>query len=180
VKGPLKPYERVVTVWNLDTGKEAASLPLLPGDGWFNGLSWTTDGKALLISSATGQLWRWDPTGREPFVTGESIASDPTGAAGERNARSVAIHRDAALCAFAIIGKLPKRITRRNLDDDYDDLPPPEIVLWEIKTMQRRATFSGHRGQINHIAFSPDGRSLVSGGSDGTVRIWTLTSAQGG
>ncbi|MBE2216645.1 MAG: hypothetical protein IAE90_00485 [Ignavibacteria bacterium] len=34
-------------------------------------------------------------------------------------------------------------------------------------------TLSGHSGNINCIAFSPDAKKLLSGSSDGTVRVWS-------
>src|SRR5262249_13109655 len=35
-----------------------------------------------------------------------------------------------------------------------------------------------HRGQINVVRFSPDGRRLLSSSDDGTVRIWDVTSGK--
>ena len=41
-----------------------------------------------------------------------------------------------------------------------------------------RLTLRGHEGQVYAVMFTPDGRSLVSGGDDGTIRIWNPASGQ--
>ena len=38
----------------------------------------------------------------------------------------------------------------------------------------RGTTLGRHLGQVNALAFGPDGRTLYTGGSDNTVRVWDL------
>src|SRR5262249_15798190 len=37
-------------------------------------------------------------------------------------------------------------------------------------------TLQGHTDRIGSVMFAPNGRSIVSSGTDGTVRLWTLPS----
>jgi WD40 repeat protein len=38
--------------------------------------------------------------------------------------------------------------------------------------------FVGHRGAVRSVTFSPDGKSALSGGADGTTKLWELASGQ--
>jgi WD40 repeat protein len=47
--------------------------------------------------------------------------------------------------------------------------------LWEVATGQERVTLRGHSGEVTALAFTPDGRGLVSGGADTQVLLWDIT-----
>ncbi|XP_053150733.1 WD repeat-containing protein 36 isoform X2 [Hemicordylus capensis] len=51
------------------------------------------------------------------------------------------------------------------------------ITVLDIETRKIVRRFSGHQGQINDMAFSPDGRWLITASMDCTIRTWDLPSA---
>ena len=46
------------------------------------------------------------------------------------------------------------------------------ILLWDVATGEEVARLKGHTNYVWSLAFSPDGKTLVSGSGDGTVRLW--------
>jgi uncharacterized caspase-like protein len=52
------------------------------------------------------------------------------------------------------------------------------IKIWEVATDQDILQLVGHTAAVKSIAFSPNGSLLISGGSDGAVRIWNLQAGK--
>src|SRR5262249_31093206 len=53
------------------------------------------------------------------------------------------------------------------------------VRLLEVASGQERRAFRGHRGGIVSLAYSADGKTLVSGGNDTTLLVWDLTGRGG-
>jgi WD40 repeat protein len=50
------------------------------------------------------------------------------------------------------------------------------VGVYDLSTMERRALLRGQQGLVRSLAFTRDERHLVSGGNDGTIRVWNLES----
>ena len=47
------------------------------------------------------------------------------------------------------------------------------ICLWDAETPHNlQKILTGHSEGVNILKYSPDGNTLVSGSSDGTIRLW--------
>jgi RNA polymerase sigma factor (sigma-70 family) len=49
-----------------------------------------------------------------------------------------------------------------------------DVWLWETATKKLRRKFSGHSTSVKSLAFSPDGRALVSASQDTTAMVWDV------
>ncbi len=99
----------------------------------------------------------WKESHKEPFTELLTLRS------GENNKASIA-------SAFAPDGS----VFATSNADPMKASAPGEIIFWDSESGEKTFSLSGHAGGIGAIAFSPDGKTLASGGLDKTIKIWNL------
>lgn len=84
---------------------------------------------------------------------------------GQEIARFPHTHRD---LAFSPDGSL----LAGSSDTEY------AIKIWNLSTKQELPTLRGHKWFILQLAFSPNGKLLISGAIDNTARVWDIASGR--
>ena len=57
------------------------------------------------------------------------------------------------------------------------DVSSGEIQLWDVITGNKLTTLTGHTARVETLKFSPDGKTIVSTGADGTILLWDWDEA---
>jgi len=48
------------------------------------------------------------------------------------------------------------------------------LILWEVASGKEVRLFKGHAGGVTFVAFTPDGKTAISGGEDGQIIVWNV------
>ncbi len=168
-------------LWALANGR---CLRTLSEDQPARALAFSPDGQQALVGGQGGQLWSLG-TGLPPFVAPfqlnrvqppatllstsdryeQALARAQTAIAADDVATAAIALREARAQpgysreprALALWLQLYRRLPREGLN-----------AAWEV------AVLAGHNGYINSVAISTDSQTLLSGGSDNTLRLWSL------
>ena len=148
-----------ISEWDVATGNETRNWKA-HGDGIFN-LVFSPDYR-ILASDGHGDFTvkLWDTkTWREIHT----LANPKTENLLQR-VKSVAFSPNGKLLAVSETGfdtKLNKYVFNRT-------------NVWNIETGEKLFTVEGHKSDIDAVIFTPDGRFVVSGSTDGNIKFWDV------
>ncbi len=127
-------------------------------------VDYSVDGKTVAISNTNGAIQFWDAT------TGIKQKSLNLG---NGSIWDIAYSPDGRL--FAASTSHIKTPEASETPPEYDN---HIVKIWNVKTDQVVMELNGQLQAISAIAFSPDGKLLVSGSDDGSTRIWDVATGK--
>jgi WD40 repeat protein len=179
--------------WNVATGERMAPLDLaLPG-GRTSCLS--PDARTLAVApDGREPVKLWDTaTGKERGRLQGSMAVGQSSLAFSTDNRTLATIRLDLRRGERVIslwdtesGKLRRQFSVPGRDAQDIELSPdgrilltkrgPVVSLWDTATGKRFANYAAHEDLVTSLAFTRDGRQLVSASYDGTIRLWDTST----
>src|SRR3569832_1971770 len=75
---------------------------------------------------------------------------------------------------------IPQAITQTPNDQklDQNHAAKPAMSGSFVDYLAQEAQLTGHSGSVNSASFSPDGKLIVTAGTDGTARVWDTSGKQ--
>ena len=182
-----------IVIWDTASGDSLRELTGHAAE--IEDLTFTPDGKHLITASADATMKIWD-------IATSDLLRDYTDFTGLVD--SVAFNLDGTRFAFTSEDGLQVFDFSTTADittlTDHETFALPEgasvtfspdgtrlaaasgsatvgnsIQVWDATTGQELLILAGHTGWVMGIAFSPDGKSLVSTSLDGRVKVWSLS-----
>jgi WD40 repeat protein/tRNA A-37 threonylcarbamoyl transferase component Bud32/Flp pilus assembly protein TadD len=180
-------WDNKIRVWDAETGEE---LAVLQAGGEVRGaIAFSPNGKQIVSGNMDKVVRVWDWTsGDEPMILRGhkrvvlAVAFSPDGkrvlSGGydgtikiwdtEKGDEVMTIDTESYVRQMAVSadGKRIVFVTRDTIE------------VWDAITGDKVMILGGHVGGVSEAVFSPDGRHVISGGSDGEIKVWDLTDRE--
>ena len=198
-------WDGTARVWDAATGKELRQFE--GHTGWVLSVAFSPDGRQVLTGSgnpfertsdntarlwdaATGQELRrfeghtdpvtsvaFSPDGRQVLTGSGDKTARLWDAATGKELRRFEGHTDWVVSvAFSPDGR--QVLTGSGFLGIFGESRDNTARLWDVTTGQEFRRFEGHTEAVWSVAFSPDGRQVLTGSWDKTARLWDVATGQ--
>ncbi len=153
VGGVIQRNQRLISyfqLWDIPSGSVLAAWTGGTTSVTIDQIAFTSDDQHLMVEGS-GQVWLWDV---DEFIQTGTPLVYLKGNGSTQLYGAAALNPDGRLMA--------------------NGTPNGGIAVYAVNSGQLLTTLKGHKGRITDLAFSDDGRLLVSSSSDRTVRLWSV------
>jgi WD40 repeat protein len=189
-------WDSRVRVWDAGTGKESDASRGPGHAGWVNDVGFLADRTTLVSASNDGKVILWDTArGKElreleaPTPRSWCLAVAPDGktfaTGGNDQAVSIWDAREGKVTktlkfegpikgiAFSPDGKRLAAVSDDSAtDSSARPVPGHGAAVFDLATGKVLFKLEGHEAGVRAVAFSPDGKHIVTGGADRVGRLW--------
>ncbi len=195
--------DHAIKLWDVETERIRILATLKDHTSSVTSVAYSPDGKTLVSGSEDGEILVWDLAKRKNIATPEghkdavlSIAYSPDGKTLASSSRDRTIKLwdlatgsnittlygntfdEFAAIAYSPDGEILASGAGFIFQGQYKG--KGTIKLWDVWTGQNIDTLEGgehhHTGRVTSIAYSPDGKTLASGASDNTIKLWNVSN----
>jgi WD40 repeat protein/serine/threonine protein kinase len=153
--------DQTARVWDAATGEEV--LTLRGHTGSVRSVAFSPDGQRIVTGGWDGTAKVWNTATGQEILTLKGVAF------------SVAFSPDGqriATGSYDPTAKYWDQTTGQAKVWEYWDQATGQAKVWDAATGQEILTLKGHARWVTSVAFSPDGKRIVTGSADQTARVW--------
>lgn len=174
--------KKLIKLWDVESGAER--LTLKGHEHGVRAVEFTSDGRILGSGSwdTTAKFWDISPTRATARKTTFTASSNWAIASGQEVILVASRSNDKVSFRDLVTGReqlvltdLPENLNDFAISSDGRHLATTlgqKAVLRDAKTGKPVRTFEGHENVVTRVEFSPSGKLLASGSSDGQVIVW--------
>jgi len=192
--------DRTVHVWDANDGRSIR--PLGTHDGPIRAVVFSPDGRHLATTSADGEVKLWDATRlgekQEPNKPPRTVRAHSPGVgvnvAFSPDGKRLVMSDKGYTVKICDVDATEELLVLRGHNGDVHTVAfssdregrwvasageDSTVKVWDSNTGQLVRTFRGHKGLVTSLVFTRDGKFLVSGSRDHTVKLWEVTRLAG-